>query len=753
MSRHKEHQKTYPKLINYFAVRWKEIIQQRQSSTTSCCGPSRECQGQKSAKEKKMAAIAEMEKPFLVTKADRPVAAQMSDTDESTQQKDAIQKGKERKGFAFKLREFFSFRRQEDVTSLLSSSNNSTIPEGKGVNTWEVTKIFLRYLWPKDAPALRRRVLIAIALLIGAKVLNVQVPIIFKQAIDAMNVSGDLTVAIPFALLIGYGLARAGASLFQELRNAVFAIVAQSAIRRVATQTFYHLHQMDLRFHLSRQTGGLARAIDRGTRGISLVLSSLLFNVVPTILEIGLVCAILGWHFGSPYVAVTLGALIIYTVYTFAITNWRTKFRKEMNRLDNEAATLVIDSLLNYETVKYFNNEKLEVDRYDKVLAKYNEAALKTQSSLSLLNFGQNLIFSAALSSIMVMCAFGIQSGTMTVGDLVMVNGLVFQLSLPLNFLGSTYRELRQAVVDMDSMFSLLKLKSEITDAPHAIPIDNPIGNIEFKNVTFSYLEEKKILDNVTFSVPAGKKVAIVGISGGGKTTLLRLLYRFYDVQGGSITLDGHDIRDIKLDSLRKNIGVVPQDLVLFNDTIYYNIAYGRPSATVQEVVEAAKLAHIHDDIMRMPEGYDTVVGERGLKLSGGEKQRVCLARALLKNPKILVLDEATSSLDAENEHLIQEALQKSTQGRTIIMISHRLKSIQDAYQIVVLHQGCVVEKGTHQQLLALNGHYARLVQKQFISNDPFAAVDGILPSKLPKENKDKLIREAKEMSDIEMKI
>jgi ATP-binding cassette, subfamily B (MDR/TAP), member 7 len=585
----------------------------------------------------------------------------------------------------------------------------------------EVLKTFAKHLWPEDS-GLRKRVVLAVGLLITSKLLNIQVPILFKQIIDALSVTNtDLAVVIPAAILIGYGAARAGSALFQELRNTVFSHVSQQAIRKIATQAFLHLHNMDLSFHLSRQTGGLSRAIDRGTRGISFVLTAMLFNIAPTILEISLVCWLLSSYFGPQYAWVTAGTIAVYTIFTFAITQWRTRFRKEMNNLDAQAASVALDSLINYETVKYFNNEKLEVDRYSKVLEQYDQAALKTQSSLSILNFGQNFIFSAALVGIMAMASQGIVDGTMTIGDLVMVNGLLFQLSLPLNFLGSVYRELRQSIVDMDAMLGLLKLQPAIIEKPSAPALALHGGEIEFKQVQFGYHDEKDILKGVSFKVPARSKVAIVGTSGGGKTTLLRLLYRFYDVDNGAIAVDGQDIRDVQLDSLRKSIGVVPQDMVLFNDTIYYNLSYGNPSATKDEIEAAAKLALIHDAIMKMPDGYQTQVGERGLKVSGGEKQRICLARALLKNPQILILDEATSNLDAENEDLVQKALDNAMAGRTVLMISHRLKTVHNADHIIVMDAGLVAEEGTHDQLVARKGVYSRLVEKQTMR--PGAAV------------------------------
>jgi ABC-type transport system involved in Fe-S cluster assembly fused permease/ATPase subunit len=555
--------------------------------------------------------------------------------------------------------------------------------------------------------------------LVAAKLVNIQVPMIFKEVIDGLGImtQGDHTVALPIiATLLGYGIARSTASMFHELRSVVFSPVAQVAIRQVATQTFLHLHSMDLNWHLSRQTGGLSRAVDRGTRGIQQVLNAMLFTLVPTGLEICLVASILSAQFGWKFGALTMGTVALYGLYTLLITRWRTKFRIEMNKLDNQAATVALDSLMNYETVKYFNNEKLEVERYEQVLKKYDVAQLKTTSSLAALNWGQNVVFSGALVGGMFMASQGIAAGTMTVGDVVLVNGLLLQLAMPLNFLGSTYRETRQALIDMSTMFKLLDLKSAISDAPCASPlrIGAGGGEIQFKDVVFGYADDSSILKGASFTVPAGKKVAIVGTSGGGKSTLLRLLYRFYDADNGSIKIDGQDLKDVTIDSLRRSIGVVPQDLVLFNESIFYNIRYGNPSATKEEVEEAARKANVHEAILRMPDGYETSVGERGLKLSGGEKQRICLARALLKNPPILVLDEATSSLDSESEAAVQIAIDNAVGGgRTVLMISHRLKTVHNADKILVLDGGKIVEEGTHSTLMAHRGHYFSLVEKQ----------------------------------------
>lgn len=614
---------------------------------------------------------------------------------------------------------------------------------------------FGRYLWPSSL-GLRLRVGGAVSLLVASKLVSIQVPMLFKDIVDSVT---ELSTGVaqsaeavassgivdPHALsvaaiasLLGYGIARSTASFFHEMRSVVFSPVAQTAIRQVATQTFLHLHAMDLNWHLSRQTGGLSRAVDRGTRGIQQVLNAMLFTLVPTGLEIGLVTGLLYSQFGFNFAALTLGAVSLYGLYTLGMTRWRTKFRIEMNRLDNQAATVALDSLMNYETVKYFNNEKLEVARYEAVLKKYDAAQLKTTSSLALLNWGQNLVFSGALVGGMFMAAQGIASGSMTLGDIVLVNGLLLQLAQPLNFLGSTYRETRQALIDMSTMFKLLDLKSAISDKPGAKVLElvqrtigenssqngksaeNPqkSGEIVFKDVHFGYSDESSILKGVSFTVPAGQKVAVVGSSGGGKSTLLRLLYRFYDTDKGSVSVDGQDLRNVTIDSLRKSIGVVPQDLVLFNESIFYNIRYGNPSATEEEVYEAARKANVHEQILRMPAGYETPVGERGLKLSGGEKQRVCLARALLKNPPILILDEATSSLDSESEAAVQVAIDNVVGGgRTVLMISHRLKTVHNADKIIVLDSGKVVEEGTHSQLMALRGHYFSLVQKQNLSD------------------------------------
>ncbi|XP_073342455.1 iron-sulfur clusters transporter ABCB7, mitochondrial [Pagrus major] len=596
----------------------------------------------------------------------------------------------------------------------------------KEVNSSTILSAMLSYVWPKNRPDLRARVAISLGLLAGAKLTNVTVPFMFKYAVDELNqMSGHMlnlndapsTVAtMATAVLIGYGASRACAAFFNELRNTVFGKVAQSSIRRIAKNVFLHLHSLDLGFHLSRQTGALSKAIDRGTRGISFVLSALVFNLGPTVFEMGLVSAILYYKCGGEFAAVTVGTLSAYTLYTILFTQWRTRFRIEMNKADNEAGNAAIDSLLNYETVKYFNNEKYEAERYDGYLKTYESASLKTTSTLAMLNFGQSAIFSAGLTGIMLLASKGITAGTMTVGDLVMVNGLLFQLSLPLNFLGTVYRETRQALIDMNTLFTLLNIDTKIKERDLAPPltIAPQEATIRFEDVYFEYLEGQKILSGVSFEVPAGKKVAIVGGSGSGKSTIVRLLFRFYEPQQGNIYIAGQNIRDVSLDSLRKALGVVPQDAVLFHNTIFYNLQYGNINATQEEVHEVARLAGIHDAILRMPHGYDTQVGERGLKLSGGEKQRVAIARAILKNPPILLYDEATSSLDSITEENILSSMKEMVKDRTSVFIAHRLSTIVDADEIIVLNEGKVAERGSHHTLLSNPGSlYADLWNTQ----------------------------------------
>lgn len=594
----------------------------------------------------------------------------------------------------------------------------------KDVDSYKVVQTMISHVWPKDQPALKLRVVAAFGLLIGSKVVNVQVPFLFKYLVDHLNNSPVVIadaetamVSLATALVLGYGAARAGASLCNELRNAVFAKVAQNSIRKMAHQTFLHLHSLDLSYHLSRKTGMLSKAIDRGTRGIAFFLNALVFNILPTVFEVSLVSGILAWKCGVPFSLTALACIAAYGTFTFATTQWRTRFRVAMNKADNEAGTRAIDSLINYETVKYFNNEKFESDQYNELLRKYQQASLKTTTSLAFLNFGQNFIFSSSLTVIMLLASQGIIQGSMTVGDLVMVNGLLFQLSVPLNFLGSVYRDIRQALIDMQSMFSLMDEKSKIQENPIATPLIFSQGenkDIIFEDVSYKYADGAEIFKELNMTIQGGKKTAIVGGSGSGKSTVVRLLYRFFDPDEGRILIGDTDIRDVTLESLRQNLAIVPQDQVLFHDTIFYNINYGRVNATPEEVYEAAKMADVHNAIMRMPHGYETQVGERGLKLSGGEKQRVAIARAILKHSPVLIYDEATSSLDSITEKHILTSLQTLTQNRTSIFIAHRLSTVVDADEILVIGDHKITERGTHYELIANpNSFYSYLWHKQ----------------------------------------
>ncbi len=572
----------------------------------------------------------------------------------------------------------------------------------------------LPYLWPRDRRDLRIRVMIAIVLLVLAKVANVYVPILLKHATDALDSDpANLLVAVPLGVLIAYGAVRAAARCFGELRDAVFARVAQNAIRRVGLQVFQHLHRLSLRYHLDRQTGGLSRAIERGTKSIEFMLFFVLFNIIPTILEIFMVAGILWWMFDWRFAALTLGTIAVYVWITFRITEWRLRFRRQMNAADSDANTRAVDSLLNFETVKSFNNEAYEARRYDAGLKLYEDAATKSRVSLSALNGAQAVVLAIGLTAIMTLAAFGVAAGTLTVGDFVMVNAYMIQLSVPLGLLGSVYREIKQSLVDMEVMFGLLDQTPDVLDKPGALPLRVTKGEVAFDRVDFGYDPRRPILKDVSFTVPPGRKLAVVGPTGAGKSTISRLLYRFYDVTGGAVRIDGQDIREVTQDSLRAAIGMVPQDTVLFNDTIFYNIAYGRPETSEEEVYEAARMAQIHDFALSLPDGYETRVGERGLKLSGGEKQRVAIARAILKRPKIMLFDEATSALDTGTEREIQAALAQVAEGRTTLMIAHRLSTVIDADEILVLENGEVVERGTHERLLAKQGRYAIMWQRQ----------------------------------------
>ncbi|ODN73365.1 iron-sulfur clusters transporter ATM1, mitochondrial [Cryptococcus amylolentus CBS 6039] len=591
--------------------------------------------------------------------------------------------------------------------------------ESQDKTDWSIIVKLAGNIWPKNNPGVKIRVIAALSLLIAGKVLNVQVPFFFKDIVDALNVpiTDNTTVwVLAGASIAGYGAARVLTTLFGELRNAVFASVSQNAIRKVARETFEHLLNMDMQFHLSRQTGGLTRAIDRGTKGISFILSSIVFHVIPTALEISMVCGILSWKFGWDFAAVTAITMGLYTWFTVKTTAWRTQFRKQANAADNKGATVAVDSLINYEAVKAFNNEKYEVAQYDTTLKGYEKASIKIATSLAALNSGQNFIFSSALTMMMLLGAQGIVKGTMTVGDLVLVNQLVFQLSLPLNFLGTVYRELRQSLIDMDVMFNLQSLNSAIADKPTSKELCLKGGEIEFKNVAFGYHPERPIFKDISFKIPAGKKVAIVGPSGCGKSTVFRLLFRFYDSQSGQILIDGQDIKSVTLSSLRRSIGVVPQDTPLFHADILHNIRYGNLGASDEEVYEAAKKAHVEGTIERLPDKYHTKVGERGLMISGGEKQRLAVARVLLKDPPVLFFDEATSALDVYTETELMRNINSILTGqeKTSVFIAHRLRTISDADLIIVLQDGRVAEQGTHEQLLAhTGGVYQKLWQAQ----------------------------------------
>lgn len=579
-------------------------------------------------------------------------------------------------------------------------------PENESKFHRTILKSLLKYIWPKDSPGTKARVIIALSLLVGAKVLNVQVPFIFKGIIDDMNLDWSQAGVIPtviVATILGYGLARFGAVLFGELRNAIFASIAQSAIRQVALNTFNHLLRLDLGYHLSRQTGGITRAIDRGTKGISYVLTSMVFHLIPITLEISLVCGILSYNYGINFAAVTLATMITYSVFTIQTTTWRAKFRRNANQADNKAATVALDSLVNFEAIKYFNNETFQAAKYDAALATYESSTIKVQKSLAFLNAGQNFIFSSALTVMMYLACNGVAAGTLTVGDLVLVNQLVFQLSVPLNFLGSVYRDLKQALLDMEALFNLQEVKIKIQDAPKAKPLAFNGGEIRFENVTFGYHPNRKILKNATFTIPPGHKVAIVGPSGSGKSTVLRLLFRFYDVEEGRILIDGQDIREISLDSLRSSIGVVPQDTPLFNDSIRNNIRFGRLEASDEEVEEAASRARLTSLIDQLPEGYETKVGERGLMISGGEKQRLAISRVLLKKSPIIFFDEATSALDTETERILLQNIHSLIRGQksTSVFIAHRLRTVAETDKIIVLKDGSVLEEGNHAELLA----------------------------------------------------
>lgn len=581
---------------------------------------------------------------------------------------------------------------------------------------WATIQTLLPYLW-----VYKWRVLAALGCLIGAKVANVGIPVVMKHLIDALTISPSnpkALMVLPLGVLVAYGALRLSTTVFTELREFLFARVTQRAVRTIALQVFRHLHNLSLRFHLNRQTGGMTRDIERGTRGVSSLISYTLFNILPTLVEITLVLSYLVIKYDRWFSIITAVALVTYITFTVMVTNWRTHFRRTMNDLDSKANTKAIDSLINYETVKYFGNEKYEAARYDEGLQSFENAAVKSQTSLSVLNTGQSLIIATAVTLILWRATVGVIDGSMSLGDLVLVNSFMIQLYIPLNFLGVIYREIKQSLADMERLFALLDQNREVADSEGATALATHGARVEFRHVEFSYESKRQILFDVDFSIPAGTTTAVVGHSGSGKSTMSRLLFRFYDVNAGAITIDGQDIRHVTQESLRSAIGIVPQDTVLFNDTIEYNIAYGKPGASKADIIAAARAASIHDFIESLPDGYATMVGERGLKLSGGEKQRVAIARTLLKDPAILIFDEATSALDSRAEQEIQAQLKEIAKNRTTLVIAHRLSTVADAQQILVLDHGRIVERGTHQALLALNGLYAQMWQRQQARQD-----------------------------------